>query len=317
MESENTVVKKRLPLFLRVILGILGVITATLIVLVLAGSILFNIVNRTNGSILTSGETRRYLLYVPETIDPSQPVSLVITFHGFAQWPANQANVSQWNKLAEKEGFIVVYPSGTNFPKRWRTSPEQGEGMTKDITFISDLIDQLLQEYNIDPKRVYANGLSNGGGMSLALGCELSERIAAIGGVGGAYIYPLDECKPARVVPMIAFHGTTDPIVPYYGGPSEGFDIPFPSIPAWIEERASLNGCDPAPILLAPIGDVSGMRYTDCTDGADVVFYSIAGGGHSWPGGKPLPEGIVGETNMDISATETIWEFFSRYTLNP
>ena len=270
---------------------------------------------KTNGKIISSGETRRYLLYVPENIDPSQPVPLVITFHGFAQWPNNQANVSQWNPIADREGFIVVYPSGTNFPRRWRASAEQAEGLEKDVAFINDLIDELQSQYNIDSARIYANGLSNGAGMTFLLGCRLSERISAIGAVGGAYTYPLDRCEPARPVPMIAFHGNADPIVPYYGGPSRDFDFPFPSIPVWMKQRASLNGCDPTPSLLPPSGSVTGVRYSDCDADAEVIFYTIDGGGHTWPGGKPLPERITGETNMDISASETIWEFFQQYTL--
>ncbi len=308
---------RRSPLALRIVLFTLAGIIALVILIVLVGALAFTIANRTNGKIISSGETRRYLLHVPKNIDPSQPVPLVITFHGFAQWPNNQANVSQWNPIADREGFIVVYPSGTKFPKRWHASAEQGEALEKDLTFINDLIDELQSEYNIDAGRIYANGLSNGAGMTFLLGCRLSDRIAATGGVGGAYTYPLDSCEPSRPVPMIAFHGNADPIVPYYGGPSRDFDFPFPSIPVWIGQRASLNGCDPTPSLLPASGAVTGVRYGDCDAGAEVVFYTIDGGGHTWPGGNPLPERITGETNMDISASETMWKFFQQYSLPP
>ena len=117
--------------------------------------------------------------------------------------------------------FLVVYPEGTGFPRRWRAGGWPGDPMA-DVVFISDLIDTLSAEYNIDPARIYANGLSNGGGMSFLLGCALSDRIAAIGGVAGAYALPLEDCLPSRPVPMIIFHGTVDAIVPYLGGPSEG-----------------------------------------------------------------------------------------------
>ena len=86
-------------------------------------------------------------------------------------------------------------------------------------------------KYNIDPGRIYANGLSNGGGMSYLLGCALSDRITAIGGVAGAYAFPLEECHPSRPVPMIAFHGTADPIVPYQGGASGDNGFIFPESP--------------------------------------------------------------------------------------
>jgi len=162
--------KKRLPKVARFILSVLAGIVALVLAIVLIGALTFAIVNRTNGKIISSGETRRYLLHVPKNIDPSQPVPLVITIHGFAQWPANQSNVSQWNPIADREGFIVVYPSGTGFPKRWQAFPQQSFADSKDVVFISDLIDTLSAQYNIDSSRIYVNGLSNGGGMTFLLG---------------------------------------------------------------------------------------------------------------------------------------------------
>ena len=289
----------------------LGII---LLVLITSAALILYI-NRTNGKLTSSGETRRYLLHVPKNLDTSQPVPLVITIHGFAQWPANQMNVSQWNSIADREGFIVVYPSGTGFPKRWQAFPQQPDDPSKDVVFINNLIDALSAQYNIDPARIYVNGLSNGGGMTFLLGCELSDRIAATGTVAGAFVLPIEQCKPSRPVPLIAFHGTADPIVPFHGGPSEGFDLPFPDIPQWIGHRAELNGCDITPEVITPIGKVSGVRYTGCMANAAVVFYTIEGGGHTWPGGNPLPKWITGVTNMDISASETMWEFFQQYSL--
>ena len=123
-----------------------------------------------------------------------------------------------------------------------------------DVRFISDLIDKLQQDYVIDPTRIYVNGLSNGGGMTYLLACELSERIAAVGSVSGAYLYPLEDCQPERPVPLIAFHGTADPIVPFIGGPSRSFDIPFPVIPDWMAAYAAKNGCNPTPQSAAEAG---------------------------------------------------------------
>lgn len=306
---------KRLPKTARFILYALAGIFGLAVLIVLIGALAFAIVNRTNGKIVSSGETRRYLLHVPQNIDLSQPVPLVVTIHGFAQWPANQANVSQWNQIADREGFIVVYPSGTGFPKRWLAFPQQSKASSKDVVFISDLINTLSTQYNIDPSSIYVNGLSNGGGMTFLLGCVLADRIAATGSVGGAFILPMEECAPSRPVPLIAFHGTADPIVPFHGGPSRGFDLPFPDIPQWMNTRAALNGCSPTPDPLPVLGEVSGVRYTGCLEGAEVVFYTIDGGGHTWPGGNPLPKWITGHTTQDVSASEMMWEFFQRYTL--
>jgi polyhydroxybutyrate depolymerase len=296
---------------IRVILAFLGIIVVLALLLVLA----FLRSNHTNGRLVSSGEERSYLLYVPESYDPAVPTSLVISFHGYAEWPAHQMQISHWNDLADKYGFIVVYPSGTHFPMRWRISSglASDNDPKVDVTFISDLIDKLENEYQIDPKRIYANGLSNGGGMSLVLSCELSTRIAAIGSVSGAYLFPWDDCHPSRKVPAIVFHGTADPIVPYSGGPSKSFDIPFPSIPEWIDTLAERNGCTGAPVGIPVSGDVSGTQFTNCE--ADVIFYTIAGGGHAWPGGGQLPEFIVGYTTRDVDATWTMWDFFQSHPL--
>ncbi len=276
---------------------------------------IFKLVNRTNGTLISSGERRRYLLYVPESYMPGEPTPLVISFHGFAEWPAHQRDISHWNDLADEYGFIVVYPMGTRFPLRWRThgAPDTEADRKRDVTFISDLIDAVSARYSIDPDRIYANGLSNGGGMTLALACDLAERIAAFGSVSGAYLLPWDECTPSRPVPGIVFHGTADRIVPFEGGPSHAFDIPFPSIPQWVETLAQRNGCDVAPQSLPARGDVRGVAYTGCD--ADVVFYTIDGGGHAWPGGGSMPRAIVGHITQDIDATRVMWAFFERHPL--
>jgi polyhydroxybutyrate depolymerase len=286
-------------------------------VLVLITAIAYMISNHTNGTIISSGDKRSYLLYVPESYDPSTPTPLVISIHGFAQWPAHQMYTTRWDKLADQYGFIVVHPSGTGLPKRWRTSPQAGNETDPlvDVLFISDLIDKLESEYTIDPQRIYVNGLSNGGGMSVLLSCELSERIAAIGTVAGAYTFPWDECNATRPVPAVVFHGTADPIVPYEGGLVDDGRFTFPAIPDWVAGLAQHNGCTAAPAEIPATGSVSGIRYNTCTQDAEVIFYTIAGGGHSWPGGNPLPEFIAGSTTQDIDATQTMWEFFQLHPL--
>ncbi|MBN2149668.1 MAG: hypothetical protein JW726_19930 [Anaerolineales bacterium] len=297
----------------RVLIIVLGIG----ILIVALGAIIFSWVDEANGSLESSGEKREYLLYVPESYDPATPTPLVISIHGFAEWPAHQRDISHWNDLADKQGFIVVYPSGTSFPKRWRTNvgAEAGNDAAKEVQFISDLIDQLQQEYTIDPNRIYANGLSNGGGMSALLGCQLAERIAAVGSVAGAYLFAMESCNPSRPVPLIAFHGTADPIVPYTGGPSSAFELPFPVVTEWMAAWAQGNGCSLDPVALPGNGDVGGVQYTQCDEDAAVIFYTIQGGGHTWPGGEPLPRWITGETTQDIDATEVMWEFFRQYSL--
>ena len=275
------------------------------------------IMNRANGRLVSSGERRSYIVYVPPSYQPGTPVPLVITIHGYAGWAAHQATLSGWNELADEYGFIVVYPSGTDYPKHWRTNGKPGSENDPqiEVQFMNDLLDQLQAQYSIDPARIFANGISNGGGMSHLISCALADRVAAIGSVSGAYLYPAENCNPARPVPLIAFHGTADAIVPYLGGPSRAFDIPFPAIPEWMQNYARGNACTDPPQTFDAQGEVSGVHYTGCQDNADVVFYTIQGGGHSWPGGEVLPKVIVGHTTSDINATRTMWAFFSKHPL--
>ncbi len=273
--------KKRLA---RIAVVALGLFVALVLLVALA----FRLQNRTNGTLVSSGRERSYLLYVPDSYDPGTPTPLVITIHGYAQWPAHQMQLSGWNALADRHGFIVVYPEGTGFPRRWAAGSGSagGDEPLSEVTFISDLITKLEGEYNVDPTRIYANGLSNGGGMSFLLSCALSQRIAAVGLVSGAYLYQWEQCRPDHPVPAIVFHGTDDPIVPYGGGPSRSFNVPFPNIPEWVNTLALQNGCGGMPDQVALTGEVTRIGYTGCE--ADVVFHIIAGGGHSWPGGEPL-----------------------------
>jgi polyhydroxybutyrate depolymerase len=242
-----------------------------------------------------------------------------MSIHGFIQWPAHQQTLSGWNSLADEYGFIVVYPQGTGFPLRWNTAlmEDKPEGMDKEVQFFSDLIDALSMNYNIDQTRIYANGMSNGGGMAHLLACKLSDRIAAIGGVAGAYLHQWEFCQPKRPVPVIAFHGTKDPFVPYYGGPTISHRSPykFGPVEEWAAKWARRNGCEDKRDIIPAIGKVRGVRYTNCDEDVEVILYSVEGGGHTWPGGDELPRWLVGHTTQEVNATELMWEFFSKYAL--
>lgn len=260
------------------------------------------------------GLERSYLLYVPASYDPAQPAPLVLSMHGFSSNPTQQVSFSQWNPLADEYGFIVAYPQGTGFPLRWNSgaNPFAPRETTDDVGFIGVLIDTLSSSLCIDLTRVYATGLSNGGGMSNRLACELADRITAIGGVAGAYS-ALPECQPSRPVPVIAFHGTDDTIVPYEGTTGQRFGLP--PIEDWAAEWAGRNGCDLAPQPLADIGAVSGVEYTGCE--APVTLYTVHGGGHTWPGGEDQIALFVGETNRDVNASAMMWDFFQQYAISP
>jgi len=300
----------------KVIVRAAMVIIGLPVLLVLTVVVCMRVLDRTNGALVSSGEKREYLLYVPRSYNRTKPAPLVISMHGAAGWPAQQMNLSRWNRLADEFGFIVVYPSGTGTPKHWEVD---------DVPFISDLIDKLEANYNIDATRIYADGLSNGGGMAFVLSCTLSDRIAAVGMVASAQLLPWNWCTDHRPVPMIMFHGTADPMVPYAGGlPSSRFaptrfapgpPYRFPSVLEWAADWARRNQCGPDPVESVVAAHVTRLEYTNCAGDAAVVLYSIRGGGHTWPGGKPLPEWYVGATTDEIDATALMWNFFSAHPL--
>lgn len=283
--------------------------------LAMAEAVSFHVRNRSNGTILSSGQKREYLLYVPQSYDPTRPTPLVISLHGAGGWAAAQKETSGWNEVAERQGFIVVYPSGAAGAGPRIFHVDSGPGLMKDVRFISELIDTLRAAYNIDPARIYANGLSNGGGMSFVLSCTLSDRIAAVGMVAAAQTLPWSWCTDHRPVPMIAFHGTADRQVPYHGGTSWAFDGRFPDVPGWVANWAGRNRCAPNPTDSVVATDVTRHEYGECANGAAVVLYTVEGGGHTWPGGKDLPEWLLGATTHSIDATSLMWTFFREHPL--
>lgn len=274
--------------------------------------------DKTNATVVTSGLARPYLVYVPSSYNASTPVPLLISLHGAAGWAALQRDISGWNTLADRHGFIVAYPSGSVLfplsrgPRVWRV--EEGQGVDLDARYISDLIDHLEQNYNIDRTRVYIDGLSNGGGMAFVAACKLANRVAAVGEVAAAQTLAYDWCHDGTPVAVIKFHGTADPIVPYAGGKSpDPFNpVMFPAVRDWLSSWAKRNRCGDA-VMSKVTAHVDRLAYTHCADNADVVMYTVNGGGHAWPGGMALPKWWVGQTTTEINATELMWAFFAQH----
>lgn len=264
--------------------------------------------NRSNGEIVSSGERREYLLHVPRDLDRTKPAALVLSLHGAGGWPVLQRDLSLWNELADRERFIVVYPAGrdTAGPRAWNLTGE------RDPRYIADLIDKLRGEYDIDPKRIYVNGLSNGGGMSFALSCRMPDRFAAVGMVGAALLVPSTWCRSTQAVPMIGIHGLRDPAAPYHGGYSwiaEEF-VPFLSFG---RDWARRNRCAPNAQDIEIRDGVTLREYKQCANGATVALYTLRDGGHTWPGGAELPEWFMGKTVKHFDATAEMWRFFEQH----
>ena len=265
--------------------------------------------NRNNGSIVVGGKTREYLIHLPPGYDRARPAPLVISMHGAGGWPAQQMRMTRWNDLADRERFIVVYPAGADAagPRIWRVS---------DARYIAALLDKLESEYNIDRSRIYANGFSNGGGMAAVLACTMPNRLAAVGLVGAAHTEPWRWCHNPRPIPMISIHGTADRFAPFEGGPSPVAPAshPFPSIATWATKWAARNHCTST--ATTRTAAVTRTTYSHCTANDDVILEAIAGAGHQWVGGNPLPTYFVGPDPRTLDTTAELWSFFRAHRLS-
>ena len=233
---------------------------------------------------------------------------MLLEFHGYGASPQQQLVYGNFGPLSEREGFLVVAPAGQGSPRHFTLQGATG-GDQDDVEFVADLLDHLEQRFCIDTARIYTTGMSNGGAMSAVLACRLSDRIAAFASVAAVVWGP--QCAQARPVPIIAIHGTADPLVPFEGGRVECCGNPtIASTPGTMANWAAHDGCAPDPVEEPVAGVVRVRRWEGCAPGGDVRLYIVEGGGHTWPGAR-VGLSSLGETTKDIDATEVIWDFFA------
>jgi polyhydroxybutyrate depolymerase len=279
-----------------------------------------------NEKILVDDFEREYIIHLPKEHDVTIPLPLVLVFHGGGGDAEGMARLTKFSKLADKENFIVVYPSGFN--KNW------GDGRIgkklpmdrDDVKFISYLLDTLKAKYNFDTTSVFATGISNGGFFSIYLAYKMPARIKAIAPVTANIPESYEEdFKTEPPISIMLINGTDDPLVKYDGGfvgfseeSERGKSISTDeTIKKWaknnecstnrkIEEMEDKNGRD----------DCKATKYTyyRCKNRTRVVLIKIQGGGHTWPGGvQYLPKAIIGNVCKDFDATLEIWNFFKRF----
>jgi len=271
-------------------------------------------------SIEFRGVTRTYALYVPASLQPGVPAELVVALHGGGGNAANLERTVGLDAIAEREGFLVVYPDGSGrldeILLTWNAGNCCGYALDEqvdDVGFIRALIEQLSGTYAIDSKRVYATGMSNGGMMSYRLACEAADLFAAVAPVAGAL--NVADCEPAEPVSVLAIHGTADQHVLFEGGP--------PNVKADIHERvdrsvhyamtfwAARDGCGLEP-QVEQGGAVIHESYSGCQPGLSVELLAVEGGGHAWPGAvKFSAQGD--EPSPDLDASEAMWAFFEAH----
>lgn len=271
--------------------------------------------SQVNGTILHNGLTRNYIVYVPSAWQPGDTWPLVYVLHGFTQSSSTIMNVSDFNAVADTGHFIVAYPNGVG--NAWNTNSGMTGGSTADdIGFISALTDTLQALYNIDANRVFSCGFSAGGYMSHRLACESPRCYAAIASVAGTMSNnAFSACAPARSVPVLQIHGTSDLVVSYngsvFGGKSVNDVIGLwvganvCAVPPFVQTLPDINTQDNS--------TVEKSVYAPCNAGVEVNLLKVIGGGHQWPGTTALLGGL-GAINRDINASGEIWNFFRNYS---
>lgn len=267
---------------------------------------------------------RTYSMYVPPSLVGEGKRPVVIAFHGGGMNSESMERLGGLNETADKHRFVVVYPDGSGRLKKvrtWNSGPHKSYAQEKgidDVAFISALIDKLVQEDKIDPRRVFLTGVSNGGMMAYRLAAEIPEKIAAVASVAGTLNIEPGLLK--HPMPVMHIHGTKDEFVPYQGGrgkkTSKGNS--WASVDATIEAWKKANNIQTNPLrTLLPLKVEDGTlieKYTYGVSGDSerLVLYKIIGGGHAWPGHVYKPR-VLGVTSMNMDANEVIWEFFNRH----
>jgi polyhydroxybutyrate depolymerase len=271
------------------------------------------------------GRGRSYLLHAPRGLDPDQPTPVVLALHGATMNGPLMAWYTGLNDLADRTGFLTVYPNGTGAGQElyWNAGDCCGPPARErvdDVAFLRAVLDDLASVRRIDPRRVFATGISNGAMMAYRLASELSDRVAAVAPVAGTMA--TETCSPARPIPVIHFHGTLDEYVPFGGGRGAKSitGVYHRSVEHSLRCWVRANGCREEPSVeeLPDRADdgthVTRLTYAGGKEGSEVVLVKVAGGGHTWPG-RPALARELGRSTDNISANELMWEFFSKHSV--
>jgi polyhydroxybutyrate depolymerase len=253
-----------------------------------------------------AGKERRYRVYVPPGLGARERRPLVVNMHPLVLNGPAQEIFSGMKRAADEHRMIVAYPSGLN--GSWNAGvccAPSNTSKEDDVGFIRQMVAAVEAKVCVDANRVYATGHSNGAFMSHRLACEASDLITAIAPASGTLGIPIPDCKPTRPVPVLHFHGTSDPLVPYGGGNGE-------SVPDTITFWATHDGCTDTPVKTYEKGAVHCEARTKCSGGSQVELCTAERGGHCWPGSATCP---VGAPITDIDGNDYMMTFFERFRM--
>jgi polyhydroxybutyrate depolymerase len=256
-------------------------------------------------SLIIDGSERTYLLHIPPGLDMDHPVPVVFVFHGYdpeAHFAVTDIqNISGFDEIADKTGFLVVYPYGTS--GSWNAGKCCGiavQNNVDDIAFIRQMLSDLGAIARLDPKRIYATGFTFGAMLSYRLACEMSDTFAAIAPLAGVLVY--SPCQPHEPVSVLHIHGLKDIAVPFAGGLGilASGKIIFPSVEESIATWVKLDGCTSIPQVQKK-DLVTHTVYSACQSGTAVELYTHDALGDSWP------------TQYVFPAAQIIWDFFAAH----
>ncbi len=261
---------------------------------------------------------RSYLLHYPTAYDAAKKWPLVVALHAYGESPTTMASDSALGETADTEGFIVVYPSGTN--RSWNAGGCCGSS-ADDVSYITGLVDEISSSLSVDKTRVYAVGMSNGAMMAYRLACEKPGLFAAVAGVAGVR---MTSKKPSSAFPVLHIHGTNDRVIPYRGGNILKLGAKSPAVSEHVKFWADLNDAsleDTKRLVSAPMAVDLEIFMNESDPRGEVHLITIDRGGHLWPG-RPIPSrlteaqrALLGRTAQNVDANELIWRFLSRHRL--
>lgn len=252
-----------------------------------------------NATLQHDGKTRQYRLYVPSSYDSSKPAPLILNYHGYTNNINIQYNQSAFQNLAEANQFIFATPQGLGNSAGWAINNSFG-GSEDDLGFSRAMIERIESQYNINAKRIYATGFSNGGYFSYRLACELSDRIAAIASVAGSMTnrwIDNGQCQPQHPTAVLQITGTNDRTIPINGG------FLGKSINNVMEYWSDFNNGDSSPQITNLGSGSTRSIWANGNNGVTAEFIKVGSKGHSWLGGN-------------VNTSNEIWKFFSRFDID-
>src|SRR5262245_14185886 len=250
------------------------------------------------------GLPRQFVVHVPPGYDGSEAVPLVVDIHGLSSNAAQQEAISGMRRVSDATGFLVVYPEGWH--NAWNANICCGNRDVDDVGFIRAVVAAVAAEANVDPRRVYVTGLSNGGAMSQRLACDAADLFAAAVPMAFPLAYnPSTGCQPSRSIPVLTVMGITDMLVRYDGSA-------FGSAPATFAYWHDVNACTAdTPEVREDTGKSRCEFYTGCANGVQVGLCSVTA--QAFPG--QFFDGHILYLNPDLVLAEVAWKFLSQFTL--